>query len=407
MRDHPPDLRPERDTDHPVIKALAGNALVSPLSSEELARWYPGFEYGGPLAVLAVALRNRQGVVVGALMLVQDRGALQEVQEHEILTLVEALAGTAATAIESQLLYLEQKQLLEALIQLVAGAIDRKSPYTGGHCERVPELVKMIAHAAEDATTGPFKDFALSEDQWQTLHIAAWLHDCGKVTTPEYVVDKATKLETIYDRLHEVRMRFEVVKREAEVACWQAIAGGEPSAARLAELRALWGTLDEEFAFVAECNEGGEFMAPDKVERLRRIAERTWTRTLDDRIGLGPEEQRRKNGSRRRRSPSRSRCSPTSPSISSCARRATASPPTIPGASRSQSRNTSTTAAKSTIWRSAAARSATRTATKSTSISSRRSACCRACRGPGTCSKWSSLPAATTNGWTARATRGS
>ena len=88
--------------------------------------------------------------------------------------------------------------------------------------------------------TGPFKDFALSEDQWQTLHIAAWLHDCGKVTTPEYVVDKATKLETIYDRLHEVRMRFEVVKREAEVACWQAIAAGEPSASRLAELHALW-----------------------------------------------------------------------------------------------------------------------------------------------------------------------
>jgi HD-GYP domain-containing protein (c-di-GMP phosphodiesterase class II) len=291
----PPDLQPERDTDHPVIKALAGNALVAPLSSEDLARWYPDFESSGPSAALAVALRNRQGIIVGALMLVQDRGAQQEVQEHEILTMVEALAGTAATAIENQLLYLEQKELLEALIQLVAGAIDRKSPYTGGHCERVPELVKMIAHAAEDATTGPFKDFALSEDQWETLHIAAWLHDCGKVTTPEYVVDKATKLETIYDRLHEVRMRFEVVKREAEVACWQAIAGGEPSAGRLAELRALWEVLDEEFAFVAECNEGGEFMAPDKVERLRRIGGRTWTRTLDDRIGLGPEEQKRKN----------------------------------------------------------------------------------------------------------------
>ena len=95
----------------------------------------------------------------------------------------------------------------------------------------------MIAHAAEDATTGPFKDFALSEDQWQTLHIAAWLHDCGKVTTPEYVVDKATKLETIYDRLL-VDMRSNV-KREAEVACWQEISTGE-SGDPAAELRALW-----------------------------------------------------------------------------------------------------------------------------------------------------------------------
>jgi HD-GYP domain-containing protein (c-di-GMP phosphodiesterase class II) len=294
---NPPDLRPERDTEHPVVKALAGNALVLSLTPADLARWYPGLEYHDSSSVLAIALRNRQGIVVGALMLVQDRTALREVQEHEILTLVEALAGTAATAIESQLLFIEQKRLLEALIELVAGAIDRKSPYTGGHCERVPELVKMIAGAARDATAGPFQDFSLTEDQWQTLHIASWLHDCGKVTTPEYVVDKATKLETIYDRLHEVRMRFEVLKREAEVVCWKAIASGEPSSERLAELRALWDELDQEFAFVAECNEGGEFMDPGKVERLHRIAQRTWTRTLDDSIGLGPDERARKMAS--------------------------------------------------------------------------------------------------------------
>src|SRR4030095_15677809 len=117
------------------------------------------------------------------------------------------------------------------------------------------------------------------------------LHDCGKVTTPEYVVDKATKLETICDRIHEIRMRFEVLKRDAEIAYWKGCAEGGDSetlrAARDAELAAL----DGDFAFVARCNEGGESLADADVERLQRIATRTWRRTLDDRLGVSWEER--------------------------------------------------------------------------------------------------------------------
>jgi len=120
------------------------------------------------------------------------------------------------------------------------------------------------------------------------------LHDCGKVTTPEYVVDKSTKLETIYDRLHEVRMRFEVVKREAEIETLKAIIDGGDKEALEAELAEKLAKLDDDFAFVAECNVGGEFMAPERVERLEEIAKQTWTRTLSDRIGLAHEEIKRK-----------------------------------------------------------------------------------------------------------------
>jgi HD-GYP domain-containing protein (c-di-GMP phosphodiesterase class II) len=290
----PPDLRPDADKDHPVIRATVEGGLSTVMTSVDLARWYPGFQHHEPLATLAVPLKTRQGEIVGALMLSQDPEVLKDASEREVLALVEGLSGTAATAIESQRLILEQKHLLESFIELIAGAIDRKSPYTGGHCQRVPELTKMIARAAEAATDGPFRDFALSEMQWEELHIAAWLHDCGKVTTPEYVVDKATKLETIYDRLHEVRMRFEVLKREAEVACWKAIAEGAAREEKLLELRGLWAVLDEEFAFVATCNEGGERMAAEHIERLKEIAKRQWTRTLDDRLGLSQEEKLRK-----------------------------------------------------------------------------------------------------------------
>jgi len=126
------------------------------------------------------------------------------------------------------------------------------------------------------------------------VHVAAWLHDCGKVTTPEYVVDKATKLETIHDRLHEVRMRFEVLKRDAQIASLQAIANGEDEQSARHRLAVEWQQIDDDFAFVASCNEGGEYMAPERLERLQAIARRTWLRTLDDRIGISQEEKLRK-----------------------------------------------------------------------------------------------------------------
>jgi hypothetical protein len=155
----------------------------------------------------------------------------------------------------------------------------------------------MLARAACAATNGPYKDFDLSEEEWEAVHLGAWLHDCGKVTTPEYVVDKATKLETICDRIHEVRMRFEVLKRDAEIGYWKRVADGGDRAALRGMLEAEWRALDADFAFVAECNEGGEFMAPERVARLKAIAARTWTRTFDDRIGIAHEERKRKERS--------------------------------------------------------------------------------------------------------------
>ena len=121
---------------------------------------------------------------------------------------IEALASQAAISLDNKLLQKAQRDLLDSFIELIAGAIDAKSAYTGGHCQRVPELTNLLARAASESRDPRFKDFDLTEDDWYELHIAGWLHDCGKVTTPEYIVDKATKLETIYDRIHEVRNAF-------------------------------------------------------------------------------------------------------------------------------------------------------------------------------------------------------
>ncbi len=284
---------------HPLVDCLRderSRLMVLDESVDPAIAALCGAQGGQPGRLLAVPLRNRQGQPVGVLCLVF--GALDESLQAEErqarIAFVNALSGFSAVSIESRHLMKMQAALLDAFIKLIAGAIDSKSPYTGGHCQRVPELARMLAEAACTNEEAPFADFDLDDEGWEALHIASWLHDCGKVTTPEYVVDKSTKLETIYDRIHEIRMRFEVLKRDAQIRYWELLSKGGDRQALNAALDAELARLDDEFAFVAECNEGGEFMSPERLQRLRRIARRTWMRTLNDRIGISWEERQRK-----------------------------------------------------------------------------------------------------------------
>lgn len=244
------------------------------------------------LTSIILPLQNRNDEVIGLLCLVHQQS--ESMSHLSNIEFVEALSGFAAVTLESRQLFNMQEALLHAFIKLIAGAIDAKSPYTGGHCTRVPEITLMLAKAACESKEDKFKDFDLTDKQWEELSIAGWLHDCGKVTTPEYVVDKSTKLETIYDRIHEVRMRFEVLKRDAEIHCWQKIAEGGNRDELLDDMNKQHKALDDDFSFIAECNVGGEFMADEKIEKLKNMAEKTWMRTLDDKLGLSWEELNRK-----------------------------------------------------------------------------------------------------------------
>lgn len=245
-------------------------------------------------SILAIPLSPRRGEVIGVLKLLNASdpvtGAVTPFNPSALRFLT-AMVAQAAVALDNFQLLESQKEMLEALIKLVAVAIDAKSHYTGGHCERVPELGVMLAEAANDVTEGPLAEFGFkTEDQWREFRIGAWLHDCGKVTTPEYVVDKSTKLETIYNRIHEIRMRFEVLLRDAKIAQLEALAAGTDPNLAEAAFEARRAALMDDFSFIASCNLGGEFMAPEMLERLKDIAEETWERHFDDRIGLAHEE---------------------------------------------------------------------------------------------------------------------
>lgn len=210
--------------------------------------------------------------------------------EDSFVQFAKQLSGMLAVSIETRQLIDAQRNLLDAVVRLMADAIDAKSPYTGGHCERVPELATMLVDHMSAENSGPYAQFNMTDDQRYEFYLGAWLHDCGKVTSPEHIVDKATKLEVIYNRIHEVRMRFEVLWRDADNAHLKRLMAGADEAESGAVLALCHQQLQDDFAFVAQCNVGSELMAKDAIERLTQIASQTWLRHFDNRLGLAAEE---------------------------------------------------------------------------------------------------------------------
>lgn len=232
-------------------------------------------------SLLTIPMKNHKADVIGVLQLINSTSyTTNEVVDFssEDQKLAESLASQAAVALTNKKLIEEQKALFEAFIKLIATAIDEKSPYTGGHCKRLPELTMMIADACDRDVSGALKDFNMTEKDRYELMIAGWLHDCGKVTTPEYVIDKSTKLETIYDRIHTVNARFDLLMRDAKICMLEKqLAANEASDNKAFELAIIEYNetvkrLKDDKAFIAIANVGGEYMAEEKQSRIKAIA---------------------------------------------------------------------------------------------------------------------------------------
>lgn len=229
---------------------------------------------------LTVPMKNHENAVIGVLQLINsidpDTGKVVPFSAAD-QRLAESLASQAAIALTNRQLISQLEQLFESFIQLINVAIDEKSPYTGGHCERVPVLTMMLAEAVNETKEGPLADFSMSDKDRYELKIAGLLHDCGKVTTPVHVVDKATKLQTLFDRIHLVDTRFEVLKRDAQIAMLKAkLALRDVRDARAEErleedLGRHLRQLESDRAFLRQANIGSEAMTAEDQDRVRRI----------------------------------------------------------------------------------------------------------------------------------------
>ncbi|RKY53116.1 MAG: phosphohydrolase, partial [Candidatus Neomarinimicrobiota bacterium] len=188
--------------------------------------------------------------------------------------LILCLASQAAVAINNARLIKDLENLFEAFIRVIATAIDEKSPYTGGHIERVAELTMMIARKVNEVNYPPFDKVSFTEDELKELRIAAWMHDIGKIVTPEYVVDKSTKLETIYDRINEIWWRYEVLKKEVLLKKAAEKCRALPENLLNKEVKEILKTYEEEYEFLRKCNTGGEFLKEEDKKKILEIAQR-------------------------------------------------------------------------------------------------------------------------------------
>lgn len=236
-------------------------------------------------SILTIPLKNHHDDIIGVLQLINAKDETSgNTREFTIADqqLAESLASQAAVAITNNELIEEQRELFESFIKLMASAIDEKSPYTGSHCKRVPELTMMIAEACHNSDSGALKEFSMTEKDRYELTIAGWLHDCGKVTTPEYVIDKATKLETIYDRINTVDTRFEVLKRDVTIDCLQQKIDrlSEDALADFSDIDKVMNKkiaqIDDDRDFIRRSNIGVEFMDENLQQRVKNIAEYRW-----------------------------------------------------------------------------------------------------------------------------------
>jgi HD-GYP domain-containing protein (c-di-GMP phosphodiesterase class II) len=236
---------------------------------------------------LTVPMTDHENELIGVLQLInaldRESGGIVPFTEDDI-HLTESLSSQAAIALTNRRLIKQLEDLFESLIKLINTAIDEKSPYTGGHCERVPVLTMMLAEATTQAAPdSPLHGFAMTDKGKYELKIAALLHDCGKITTPVHVVDKSTKLQTLFDRIHLLDTRFEVLKRDAEIAMLRALQTAGGDAAKTLQIQADYAArirqLDDDRDFVRRSNTGSESMKEADQARVRSIAAYQWQNT--------------------------------------------------------------------------------------------------------------------------------
>ena len=228
-------------------------------------------------SMLVVPMRNHENDIIGVLQLLnaKDPGTGQVVAFSEnAQSLAVSLASQAAVALTNNMLIANLQNLLDAFIETIATTIDEKSPYTGGHVRRVADLTMMIAGKINECSEGPFAHVCFSADEMKELNMAAWLHDIGKITTPEHIIDKSTKLEKVCDRIGNIKTRFELIKREYQQNVPENRQNG--CTCTNGEIKGRFQGLEEERLFLESINSGREFTDNEMIERIKRISKRQW-----------------------------------------------------------------------------------------------------------------------------------
>ncbi|MED5353389.1 MAG: HD domain-containing phosphohydrolase [Nitrospinota bacterium] len=237
-------------------------------------------------SMLVIPLKNHENDVIGVLQLLNATNAINKEVipfSKDYVNLSESLASQAAVAITNAKLISNMAELFEAFVKVMATAIDEKSPVTGGHIRRVANLTLTMAEFINEHEDGIFKEKKFSPDQMYELRIAAYMHDIGKVTTPVEIVEKAKKLQTIFDRIHYVRLRMDYIIQKVQLEGQKIKIDLLERNTPKSEVEKFETDLNNKIqelkdirSFINKCNEPGEFLEDETLDRLKEISQRTY-----------------------------------------------------------------------------------------------------------------------------------
>lgn len=182
---------------------------------------------------------------------------------------MEIIHPIASSALNNAVRFDEQRELFNSFVSAIATAIDSKSPYTAGHCKRVPWIVNELVLAANSSETGCFKEFQLTDEEIEELNVAALLHDCGKISTPEWVMDKAVKLEGITDGIDIIKLKFEILKYSELVSILRSSNGNKPD---MDSFERCLKKCENDLAFLVNLNQGGERLDDSAASKLEELS---------------------------------------------------------------------------------------------------------------------------------------
>ena len=237
-------------------------------------------------SMLVCPMRNHENDIIGVLQLVNalnpDTGKIIPFLP-DYVSLTESLASQAAVSITNAHLINDMEHLFESFVEVMATAIDEKSPITGGHIRRVANLTMVMAEELHKNSKPPFQNVHFTPEKFHELRVASWMHDIGKVTTPVEIIEKSKKLETIFDRAQFVDLRMQFIIQSTQLEATQSQLkliqdGATPEKIKELEESATKTTqeLKEIREFILKCNEPSEFLEDEYIERLQEISQKTY-----------------------------------------------------------------------------------------------------------------------------------
>jgi HD-GYP domain-containing protein (c-di-GMP phosphodiesterase class II) len=220
-------------------------------------------------SMLVIPLINHENEVIGVLQLINKlkNGVIINFNKLDEKIII-SLASQAAMALTNMQLITSLEDFIDAFVSTIAKAIDTKSPYTSDHIVKVEKIALLVAKAIHEDNT-IYEKVKYNENDYKQIALAAWMHDIGKISMPEHIIDKATKLEKIYDRIDLIQQRFEIIKLNKEIDLLKNLITKKEYENYIQE-------LNNDIEFLKRINLGGEFMNDDDIKKLELISQKNY-----------------------------------------------------------------------------------------------------------------------------------